>query len=184
MKSKIIYKTTTKTGKTLTFRYPTIDDLQILNDFINKASQERTFINLQGNEIKLEDERKWLESTIKKIKSKEKVYLMAFVDGKFSGASDIEIGNFAKRHNGLFGIIIDNNYRGEGVGEALMKLVISEAKKNMKELRIIVLECFSDNFIAKNLYKKLGFVEYGLLPKALKRKGKYTDAILMYKKVK
>lgn len=184
MDNKIIFKTTTKTGKILTFRYPTIDDLQMLTDFINKASKEKTFINFQGEEIKLEEERKWLESTIKKIENKEKVYLMAFVDGNFAGASDIEIGNFAKRHNGLFGIIIDNNYRGEGVGESLMKLVISESKKNIKELKIIVLECFSDNFIAKNLYKKLGFIEYGLLPNALKRKGKYTDAILMYNKVK
>lgn len=183
MDNKIIFKTTTKTGKTLTFRYPTIDDLQMLTDFINKASQEKTFINFQGEEIKLEDEKKWLDSTIEKIKSKEKVYLMAFVDGNFAGASDIELGSFTKRHNGLFGIIIDNNYRGEGVGEALMKLVISESKKNIKELKIIILECFADNFIAKNLYKKLGFIEYGLLPDGIKRKGKYMDEVLMYNKI-
>lgn len=183
MDNKIILKTTTKTGKTLTFRYPIIDDLQILTDFINKASKEKTFINFQGNEIKLEDEKNWLESTIKKIESKEKVYLMAFVDGNLAGGSDIELGNFVKRHNGVFGIIVDNNYRGEGVGEALMKLVISESKKNIKELKIIVLECFADNFIARNLYKKMGFIEYGLLPNGIKRKSKYMDEVLMYKKL-
>lgn len=184
MDNKIIYKTITKTGKTLTFRYPTIDDLQTVTDFINRASKEKTFITFQGEEIKLEEEKKWLESTIKKIESNEKVYIMAFVDGKLAGGSDIELGSFTKRHNGLFGIIVDNNYRGEGVGEALMKLVISESKKNIKELRIIILECFADNFIGRNLYKKMGFVEYGLLPNALKRKGKYMDEVLMYKKVK
>ncbi len=184
MDNKIIYKTTTKTGKVLTFRYPTIDDLQTVTDFINKASQERTFISFQGNELKLEDEKKWLESTINKIETKEKVYLMAFIDGKFVGCSDVELSTFAKKHNGVFGIIVDNNYRGEGVGEALMKLVISEAKKNLKGLRIIILECFAANLVALNLYKKMGFIEYGHLPNALKRRGKYMDEVLMYKKIK
>jgi predicted acetyltransferase len=161
MENKIIFQTTTKTGKILTFRYPAINDLQMLTDFINKASKEKTFINFQGTKIKLEDEKKWLESTIKKNKSKEKIYLMAFVDNKLAGASDIELDNFTKRHNGVFGIIIDDNYRGEGIGEALMKLVISEAKKNIKELKIIVLECFAPyfdhpkNYLAEKLFLNL-----------------------------
>ena len=183
MENKVILKTTTKTGKTLTFRYPTIDDLQILTDFINKASQERTFITFQGEEIKLEEERKWLESTIEKIETKEKIYIMAFVNNKFAGSSDVEKNKLTRKHSGTFGIIIDSDYRGEGVGEILMGLVISEAKKKLKGLKLIILECFANNFIAQNLYKKMGFIEYGRLPGASKRRGRYVDEILMYKKI-
>jgi len=184
MENKIIFQTTTKTGKSLTFRYPTIDDLQILTDYINKASAEKTFIRFQGEQTTLEGEKKWLESTIKSIESKKEVYLMAFVDNKLAGTSDIVQDSLTREHRGVFGIIVDSQYRGEGVGESLMQLVISEAKKNLKGLKIIHLECFAPNFIAQNLYKKMGFTEYGRLPGGDKYKGDFVDEILMYKKVK
>ena len=68
--------------------------------------------------------------------------------------------------------------------EVTVKELIDESIKKLADLRIIDLEVFGKNIIGKNLYKKLGFIEYGRLPNALKRKGEYDDAILMYKKVK
>lgn len=180
---KYIYQTTTKSSKEIKFRYPTINDAQIITDFINKASKEKTFIQFQGEELKLEDEKKWLESTIQKIKKKEKIYLMAFVDGKFAGSSDIELANMIRKHIGIFGIIIDNNFRGDGIGKLLMDLVIKEATKNLKGLKIITLECFANNKVAISLYQKMGFIKFGQLPGGLKRKGKFFDQIFMYKKV-
>jgi ribosomal protein S18 acetylase RimI-like enzyme len=184
MDKKFIFKTTTKTGKTVSFRYPTMGDLQIITNFINKASKEKTFITFQGEILKLADEKKWLEATIKKIKNKEKVYLMAFIENNFAGSSDIELSSLIRKHIGTFGIIIDNNYRGEGVGNILMDLVIKEAIKNIKDLKKITLEVMGDNSIAQGLYKKMGFVEYGRLPKGLKHKDNFVDEILMYKKIK
>ncbi len=182
--NKFIYQTKTKTGKTVSFRYSTIDDVQLITDFMNKISKEKTFIRFQGEEIKLEDETKWVESTIKGIETGEKVYLMAFIDDKFIGGSDIVMGSLTRKHVGLFGIVIDSDYRGEGIGKIMMKLVISESRKKLKNLKMIILEVFATNFIAQDLYKKMGFVEYGRLPKASKRRGKYIDEILMYKKIK
>lgn len=182
--NKYIYQTKSKTGKTVSFRYPTIDDVQIITDFMNKISKEKTFIRFQGEEIKLEDEIKWVESTIKGIESGEKVYLMAFIDNKFVGGSDIVMGKLTRKHLGTFGIIIDHDYRGEGIGKTLMSLIITEAKKKLTGLKMIILEVFAINFIAHDLYKKMGFIEYGRLPKASKRRGKYIDEILMYKKIK
>lgn len=181
---KFIYQTTTKSGKEIKFRYPTIDDLQILTDFINKASKEKTFISFQGEIFKLEDEKKWLEKTIEKIKKKEKVYLMAFIDGQFVGSSDIELASMIRSHIGIFGIVVDSDFRGHGVGKLLMELVIKEAIKNIKDLKIITLECFAENEIAISLYQKMGFIEFGRLPEGLKRKGKFSDQLFMYLKVK
>ena len=182
--NNFIYQTKTKTGKIVSFRYPTIDDVQIIADFMNKISKEKTFIRFQGEEIKIEDEKKWVESTIKGIETGEKIYIMAFIDNKFVGGSDIVMGSLTRKHVGLFGIVIDHDYRGEGVGKILMKLVISESIKRLKNLKMIILEVFATNFIAQDLYKKMGFIEYGRLPKASKRRGKYIDEILMYKKIK
>lgn len=38
----IIFETKTKSDKKIYFRYPTIDDVQILMDFIDKISLEKT----------------------------------------------------------------------------------------------------------------------------------------------
>jgi len=181
---KYIYQTTTKTGKTVSFRYPTIDDVQIITDFINKASKEKTFIQFQGEELKLEDEKKWLESIIKRIEKKEAVYLMAFIDGKFIGSSDVELANRIRSHVGIFGIVIDSDFRGDGIGKLLMELVVKESIENLKGLEIITLECFASNKIAISLYKKMGFIKFGKLPEGLKRKGKFFDQLLMYKKIR
>ena len=173
-----------KSGKEIKVRYSTVNDLQTITDFMNKVSKEKTFIRFQGEEIKLEDEKKWLESTIERIKNKEKIYLMAFDGSKLVGTSDIEMGSLSRKHVGTFGIIIDNKYRGEGIGKALTSLVISEAKNNLSNLKIIILEVFANNYIAQDLYKKIGFIEYGRLPKGSKRKAKFIDEILMYKNIK
>ena len=180
----IIFQTTTKTGKSLTFRYPTIDDLQILTDYINKASAEKTFITYQGEQVSLEEETKWLNSKLEDIQNKKGVFVLAFIDGKLVGNSDIESGIFFARHVGNFGITIDIDFRGEGIGEILMDLVIKEAIKNINGLKIIKLGVFSNNSIAQKLYKKMGFIEYGRLPGGDKYKGGFVDEILMYKLVK
>ena len=184
MENNIIFQTTTKTDKNITFRYPTIDDLQILTYYINKLSTEKTFINFQGEQQTLKEEKKWLTEKVKKIKKHECVSILAFVNNKLIGSSEINLNGLSIKHIGSFGITIDVDYRGEGIGKLLMGLVIKESIKNMQDLKIIKLECFASNPIAPNLYKKMGFIEYGRLPSGLKRQGGFVDEVLMYKLVK
>lgn len=88
----------------------------------------------------------------------------------------------AEKHVGTFGITMAKDFRNKGIGTTLMELVLEEAKK-LKDLKIITLGVFGNNPIAKNLYKKLGFVEYGYLPKGIVHKGKFVDHIYMYKEI-
>ncbi len=185
MKSeKIIFQTITKTGKTVSFRYPTINDAQILMDFINKISLEKTFITFQGEQQTLDQEQKWLESKLKNIENKKCVFLLGFIDKKLVGDAEIESGIFFAKHVGNFGITVDIDYRGDGIGEILMDLIIKEAIKNISDLRIIKLGVFGNNFIGQNLYKKIGFIEYGRLPGGAKHRDDFVDEVLMYKKIK
>lgn len=181
---KYIYQITTKTGNTVSFRYPTIMDAEILMNYINKISAEKSFISFQGEQQTLEKETNWLKDKLEKIKEKECVYLLGFIDNKLIGCSEVELKSLIKKHIGGFGISVAKECRGEGVGKILMDLVIKEAIKNIKELKIITLECFAINNIAINLYQKLGFKEYGRLPQGLKRQGKFVDEVLMFKKIK
>ena len=182
--NKYIYQTKTKSGKTVSFRYPTIDDVQILTDYINKISSEQSFLILQGFQNTIESETKWLQDKLDKINKNKCVYICGFYNNDLVACSEITLGSDAQAHIGNFGISVALEFRGQGLGQKIMELTIEESVKNLLELQIIDLEIFSQNKIALNLYKKLGFIEYGLLPKALKRKGEYDDAILMYKRVK
>ena len=58
-------------------------------------------------------------------------------------------------------------YRGLGLGEALMLAAIEQAIE--REARVVTLEVRVSNHVAQNLYKKYGFTERGT------RKGYYSD---------
>ena len=65
-----------------------------------------------------------------------------------------------------------------------MEKVIDEARKNLPQLEIIMLNVFANNDLAKQMYKKFGFVEYGLMPNGIKLETGYADDVLMYKVVR
>ena len=178
----IIFQTTTKSGEIVSFRYFTLKDASLMMNYINKISAEKTFIRMQGVQKTLKEEKTWIKNFLK---NKDKIVIIgAFIENKLIGICDISLGYGATSHVGDFGITVDKEYRGEGIGKILMELVIKKAIENIKGLKIITLEVFDINLIAKNLYKKFGFTEYGKLPNGLKRRGKFSDSILMYKLVK
>ena len=173
----------TKSGQEIKFRYPTIDDAEILKNYINKISAEQSFLLLQGFQNTLESETNWLKDKLEKISKNQCVYLCGFNNDQLVACAEVELGIEAKSHVGNFGISVALEFRGQGIGEKLMELTFSESIKKLTEIKIIDLEVFGQNQIAQNLYRKLGFIEYGKLPSGLKRKGTFDDAVYMYKKL-
>lgn len=180
---KIVYKGLTKLGQKLVIRYPRAEDLLQVWRYFNKISAEKTFITFQGEKVKKKDEASWLDNNLKLIRQKKCVVLFVFVDGKLSGITDITSKARVSKHIGSFGITLSSEIRGQGIGKLFMNLVISESKKHIKELKIITLECFANNEIALNLYRSLGFIEYGRLPKGLNYRGSLVDEVLMSKTI-
>lgn len=180
---KIVYQGKTKSGKDILVRYPEMKDLEKLLYFINELSDERTFITYQGEHETKESEGKWLVDQLKEIENKKTVYLLAFCGDVLIGSCQINMKSKVEKHVGIFGIIIEKEFRGDGLGKILVDLVFTESKKELSELKIITLEVYSTNEIARNLYKKVGFVEYGILPEGISRNGKFEDQVLMYKKI-
>ena len=173
----------TKSGKEIKFRYPVIDGVESLKDYINKISAEQSFILLQGFQQTTESETNWLKDKLEKISKNQCVYLCGFYNNQLVACAEIETGKEAKSHLGEFGVSVALEFRGEGIGKKIMELTISESIKKLPELRIITLEVFSQNITAQNLYHKLGFIKYGCLPHGVKRRGQLDDAIYMYKKL-
>ncbi len=179
----VIYNGKLKSGRDLVFRYPAENDLRLLQEYINTLSKEKTFILFQGEQVSLEEEKKYLDSQLKAITENKAVQLLAFSEGILAGNTQINLQDKAVKHIGIFGISLAKEFRGEGIGTLLMKEIIKEAVQNLKSLKIITLEFFGNNFIAQKLYKKMGFVEYGNLPKGVTHRGKFVDHIYMYKEV-
>lgn len=177
---------TTKSGLQATIRPLQRDDAQIACDFINTVSKEDTFIQFAGEQVTLDEEQRYIDSELELIGTENAVKLFCFVDGKLAGIADVHRNikvRTRKMHVGVFGLIVGKEFRGQGIGEALMKATIEEAVKQLPGLRQIYLECFATNEAALGLYKKLGFIEVGRVPGGLHRLGEYIDEVMMVKQV-
>ncbi|MBQ3658352.1 MAG: GNAT family N-acetyltransferase [Bacteroidales bacterium] len=122
-------------------------------DFLLSYADENTFT--------AEDEARYLKE---KSDSPDEIEILAEIDGKVVGTAGIsKIGrNFKVCHRADFGIGIDEKYWGLGIGSALTEACIECAKNaGYKQLE---LECIAENQKALDLYKKIGFVEFGRNP--------------------
>jgi RimJ/RimL family protein N-acetyltransferase len=181
--SRIVFKGQTPDGISYLIRYPKRTDVSELHRYINELSKERTFISFQGEEISFQDEKKYVNSQLKKIKNKQSVQLIVEVEGNIIGVSGVDSLPRLSSHVGTFGISLAKDFRGCGIGRKLIESVLEETKKNLKHIKIIHLECFANNETACNLYKSVGFKEYGKLPGGIAYKDGFVDEVLMYKQI-
>lgn len=105
------------------------------------------------------------------------------VFGGFAGSELVGAAGFArpalakKRHKGvLWGVYVREKLRGHGLGRALVAQVVDHARDRVDQLHAAV---ETGNTVARELYRSLGFVPYGLEPRALKVEGRYFDQELM-----
>ncbi len=184
MEDKQIFKGTTEKNLELIIRYPVKSDVEIMLNYINTLSDERTFITYQGEHETLESETRFLEEKLKNIENKSEIFLLAFSGDQLAGITWIGMSKKTAKHVGILGISVAKQFRNKGVGKQLMTTVIEEATKQISRLEIITLEVYSKNLVALELYNEFGFIEYGNLPNGVKREDEYDNAIFMYKKIK
>jgi ribosomal protein S18 acetylase RimI-like enzyme len=80
-----------------------------------------------------------------------------------------------QHHRGyVFGMNVTPEARGQGVGKALMRQLIAQARA-LDGLEQLHLGVVTINATAYNLYQSLGFEVYGTAPKALKLGDQYWD---------
>lgn len=105
------------------------------------------------------------------------------VIGAFAGEGLAGIAGFFVQpgpkhaHKGmLVGMYVRPKHRAAGIGRMLVEAVIAHARQHVELLQLAVI---SDNAPARRLYRKLGFVEYGIERNAAKYRGVYHDDVLM-----
>ena len=139
-------------------------------------------IFLYGEKPPIKDEKKWFRETLAKANRGDGFALVAEAGGKIVGTVDIwtKTPQLDQRHVGMIGLLVREDRRNMGVGTVLLSSLVERAKREGK-YELLVLSVFANNEHARRLYRKMGFVEFGVLPNGLKRNGQYTDEIYMYR---
>ncbi|MDH3658854.1 MAG: GNAT family N-acetyltransferase [Alphaproteobacteria bacterium] len=98
----------------------------------------------------------------------------AFLDGELAAIAGFRrYDRIKKRHKGeLFGVYAGQGSRGLGLGEAVVRQVITVARGEVEQLLATVA---SLNLPAKALYAKLGFEVFGREPRGQKVGDRYYD---------
>lgn len=181
-----MYSITSKSGKEITLRPPLHEDALATRDYINTLSREDTFITFSGEQLTLEDEQKFIDKTIVDIKKGDVYLLLAFHDTRLIGICGLTRKTSSRRralHVADIGVSLASEYREDGIGQLFMEKVLVEGVRCMPGIRIVELTVYGNNARALELYKKLGFGEFGRLPEGLLYKNILYDMVYMYKKV-
>ena len=102
----------------------------------------------------------------------------AFVEGRLVGVAGFyqSTGEKSSHRGNIWGVYVDPAHRGAGIARALMENVMAHAKGVVAQVHLCVV---TENAAALALYKHLGFVSYGVEPRALRIGGRFYDEELM-----
>ncbi|HSB47726.1 MAG TPA: GNAT family N-acetyltransferase [Candidatus Bilamarchaeum sp.] len=149
------------------------DGAKELNDFINSLVSENAKI-IYDRRVTLEEEKGWKKAKLSEFNKGESFILVARVGGKIAGTSEARKGRFKEDENVSLGLAIAKPYRGIGLGEALLRANVENARKAWRP-RNMFLSVLANNRPAKSLYRKVGFRKFASFPKWVRHKGKFVD---------
>jgi RimJ/RimL family protein N-acetyltransferase len=123
----------------------------------------------------------WWES---RLTSKLDLVLGAFEDGRLAGIVGLafEPREKARHKVTLFGMYVTPGVRQRGLGYELVQAALAEAQHH-GGLRLIQLTVTAGNDAAFNLYRRCGFVQFGLEPMAVRVGEDYFDKIHLWREL-
>jgi RimJ/RimL family protein N-acetyltransferase len=155
------------------------DDAEQIIAYVQRiAAEPGVSIVLQPGEFTLtvEQERQFIADRRAEDNS---LFLVAEALGHIVGALTLRGGGRrAVRHEAVLGITVAKEWRGRGLGDAMMTRAIEWARRSRVITRI-ELQVFTSNTVAIHLYQKHGFEIEGRRRKAIFREGEYHDDYVM-----
>jgi len=123
----------------------------------------------------------WWES---RLTGKLDVVFGAFEGGGLVGMVGLAFEPREKaRHKAtLFGMYVSANARQRGLGYTLVQAALTEAQDH-QGLRLVQLTVTAGNDAAINLYKRCGFIQFGLEPMAVRVGEEYFDKLHMWREI-
>lgn len=162
----------------VTIRKGVKSDAEQLIEYLNKIGGQSDFLTFGAGQFgkNVIGEEEFIESVSNK---KNALFIVAEINGKIVGNLNFS-GEPRERtaHTGEFGVSVLKEYWGHGIGEELIKYLISWSR-NSKIIRKINLRVRTDNSRGIALYKKLGFIEEGRIKRDFLINGIFYDSLLM-----
>jgi RimJ/RimL family protein N-acetyltransferase len=169
-----------KTGEDILIRVPQPEDAPHLLTLTASIIQEGEYSITEIDEFThtVESEIEWIRRHADEAGS---IILVAENKGKIVGML-----NFAQSqhhrlsHSGDLGIEVIQGWRECGVGTLLLQTLLDWAR-NHPQIKKVRLGVLSSNERAIHVYRKLGFVDEGLFPRAVQiAPGEFVDELRMY----
>jgi L-phenylalanine/L-methionine N-acetyltransferase len=106
--------------------------------------------------------------------------LVALCEGEVVGNLDLRVhpDSPRRRHVGVIGMAVHDDWQGKGVGTSLMQAALDLAD-NWLNLERLELNVYADNAAGRALYEKFGFEIEGTHHRYAFREGRYVDAYSM-----
>ena len=168
-----------KDGRTCILRNCMASDGKAVLDVFNLTHEQTDWMLTYSDEMSftVEQEADFLQA---KTDSQDEIELLAEIDGRVVGTAGIShVGTAEKlKHRAEFGIGVDKDFWGLGIGRALTRACIECAREaGYVQLE---LDVTAQNEHAISLYESEGFVEYGRNPKGFRsRFSGWQEIVLM-----
>ena len=170
---------TLKDGRTCVLRNGTKEDGAICLEIFRRTHEQTDFLLSYPDEITFtpEQQEEYLQ---KKAEDPKEIEILAEVDGMVVGMAGIEA---VARHwktdpRASFGVSVVREFWGLGIGRALTEACIRcarEAGYSQLELEVV-----ADNAAALELYRSVGFTQYGRNPRGFRsRHSGWQELVLM-----
>mgnify|MGYP001583453947 CR=1 FL=1 len=179
MAKQLPYKFKSKKGNDVIFRNIAESDLDGMLAYINDLITEDTYIGMYGKPLTRKEEKKVLKEALENVEKGEQVWIVVEINGRYCGSGEIRRNSMRRqKHVADVGISLRKEYRNEGIGTELMKILLDEART--MGLKLVTLGCFENNEGACHVYEKLGFQKAGVIPNAIKWKDGYVGEVKFY----
>jgi RimJ/RimL family protein N-acetyltransferase len=153
------------------------DPVKAYLDFISELIDEDPYI-LINKKPTMKEQKKWFAERLRKIRNGELVSLTAWDGKKLVANSEASRDRGKDRDNVGMGLAVSKGYRGWGLGEKVLRALITLAKRKLKPHNIY-LTVYSENKIARRLYGKVGFRMLARFPNWTLHRGKYRDHLYL-----
>ncbi|KKM11838.1 hypothetical protein SY88_06535 [Clostridiales bacterium PH28_bin88] len=147
------------------------DDVEAINEMRRKPSVIDFTMSMPSERVA--DNRKFVESL-----GTDDHVMVAEVDGRVAGVGGLHVMSGKRRHVGNIGIMVGDEFQGQGIGKTIMKELLDLADSYLGLIRV-ELEVWADNNRAIHLYERFGFVIEGCKRKSVYRRGTYSDVLIM-----
>jgi putative acetyltransferase len=155
----------------LSIRYTVPQDGEWLKKWLLNPSVAEAFPMVGESEVD-DAVRRWISF------SRVRSSLTVEMDGRPVGMATLYVQPYKRiMHQTEFGLIVDEQYRGKGIGSFLLSSAMRLAKKHF-HIELLHLQVYEGN-PAVRLYERFGFKQFGMQTHWLKDKDRYVGRAFM-----